>query len=135
VVKLATTWGSRQFENALAEIGAALLAKVKNEKADATERATAARDLIAQGPADKQLAKEIIEVISPRTPPELAKGVLAAVQSSDAPEVGNLLLDHLPAMTPEVRGTAITVLLSKADWTKAYLESIEKGKFQLAELS
>jgi uncharacterized protein len=135
VVKLATAWGSSQFENALAEIAAALLAKVKNEKAEAAERLSAAHDLIAQKAGDSETAKALIEQINPRTSPELAKGLLAALQASEAPEVGKLVVAQLSALTPEVRGAAISLLMSKADWTKTYLEGIEKGQLQLADLS
>ena len=51
------------------------------------------------------------------------------------PEVGQLIVDQMPALTPEVRGAAISVLLAKPDWTKIYLDRVEKGKLQLTELS
>ncbi len=135
VVKLSAAWGSKQFENALAEIGAALLAKVTNEKADAAERLTAARDLIYHRASDGEAARAIIDQIKPRTSPEFAKGLLEALQSSEAPNIGQLVVAQMPGLTPEVRGAALSLLMSKANWTKTYLEGIEKGQFQLAELS
>ena len=67
-MKLATAWGSKQFENALAEIAAVLLAKVKNEKADAAER-LAPPDLVAEKAGDAKVAKAIIEQINPAPVP------------------------------------------------------------------
>jgi len=135
VVTLASNWGSKQFEKAVAEVAAALLAKVQNETLDWTERVSAARDLVAQTPTDKEMAKVLIELLQPRTPPDVAKGILAALQSSEVPEVGQLIVDQMPALTPGVRGTAISVLLAKPDWTATYLDCVDKGKLQFTELS
>ena len=135
VAKLATLWGSGQFDSALKEIAATLLARVANEKADAAERLNAARDLISEKARDSEVASAIIGQINPRTSPELAKGLLTALQASEAPDVGQLIVAQLPGLTPDVRGSALSLLLSKAGWTKIYLDSVEKGKLQLAELS
>ena len=99
VVKLAGAWGSKQFEADLAEITGSILAKVKNEKTPTAERLSAAHDLVSQRPTDSATAKAIVELINPRTGPELAKGLFAALQSSDAPDIGQLLSPscrHLP---------------------------------------
>ncbi len=135
VAKLASAWGSTQFQAGLTEISAALLAQVKNDKVDPKERVSAARELIAHAAADKDTAKAIIAVINPRTPPEAAKGLLSALQSSEVADVGEWIVDDMTALTPEVRSTAISVLLGKPAWTKIYLDRVEKGKLQLTELS
>ncbi len=135
VVKLAGAWGSKQFEADLAEITSSILAKVKSENTPTTERLNAAHDLVSQRPNDNATAKAVIELINPRTGPELAKGLFAALQLSDAPDVGQLIIAQLPTLTPEVRSSALSLLISKASWTKTYLEGVEKGKLQLAELS
>src|SRR6185295_12843989 len=101
----------------------------------AADRLSAARELVSEKADDPEVAKAIIEQISPRTGPELAKGLLAALQSSDAPDVGSLVVAQLPTLTPEVRSSAISLLMAKVIWTKTYLENIEKGKLPLAELS
>jgi putative membrane-bound dehydrogenase-like protein len=135
VASLATGWGSKQFEKAVAEIAAALLAKVKDEKLADNERTSAARELVAQTATDKPMADKLIALIEPRTPPDLAKGIIAALQSSEVPEVGQSITDHMAGWTPQVRGAAISVLLAKPDWTRIYLDRVEKGKLQLTELS
>jgi uncharacterized protein len=135
VATMASAWGSKQFEKAIAEISAALMAKVQNETADSKERVNAARELIAYLATDKDTAKSLIEIIHPRTSPEVAKGIIAALQSSEVSDVGRLIVNQLPALTPEVRSTAISVLLTKPDWTMVYLDLVGKGKLQLTELS
>ncbi len=65
----------------------------------------------------------------------MAKGLLAALQSSDAPEIGPLVVAQLAELTPEVRGAALSLLLSKAGWTKNFLDEVEKGRLRLSELS
>jgi putative membrane-bound dehydrogenase-like protein len=135
VVKLATAWGSKSFQNALAEIARALLAQVRNEKASIADRLRAANELLEQRPADAETAKAILEQITPRSNPELARGFLTALEECEAPEVGQLLIAQLPGLTPEVRGEAIRLILSRSDWTRNYLESVGQGKLSLTELS
>ncbi len=40
----------------------------------------------------------------------------------------------MAAMSPEVRGTAFSVLLGKLVWAKIWLNGIEKRRLQLTEL-
>jgi putative heme-binding domain-containing protein len=60
---------------------------------------------------------------------------LRALQLSEAPEAGGLILERLPGLTPSARAAGLGVLLSRPEWTRAFLDGIDKGKAHLADLS
>jgi putative membrane-bound dehydrogenase-like protein len=134
LVKLATAWGSKRFEKYAAEAAGALLAKAKDENAPGEQRAAAARELIGYR-ADKETVQLLLDLITPRSPPELAAGILRAVQESDVPSAGGLLLERLPGLTPAARKAGIVALLARPGWTRALLDEIEKGTVAVADLT
>src|SRR5207237_9245827 len=107
----------------------------KNEALKTEERIAAARELAGNRIADKDTVQTLLGLITPATPPELATGILLALQVSEARDAGRILIERLPGLTPAVRATGLSVLLSRAEWTKALLESADKGTIQLADLS
>jgi putative heme-binding domain-containing protein len=96
---------------------------------------SAARELIENQPQDKELAAELLGLITPRTPPELAAGILRGLQKSEAADTGRAIVAGLPRFTPGVRSAAISVLLTRSEWTRAFLDRAAKGDIQLGELS
>src|SRR6185369_10893246 len=62
-------------------------------------------------------------------------GLVSALGKSESPAVGNALSDQLPKLTPAVRQSALTVLLSRNEWTAALVNALQQGKLQLADLS
>ena len=135
LVKLAAAWGSKKFEKYTAEVASSLLARIKNETLKADERIAAARELVGHRAADKETVQTLLDLLTPRTAPDLTVGLLQALQVSEAPEVGRLVLERLPGLTPAARAVGFGVLLSRAEWTKALLESADQGKVLLADLS
>jgi putative heme-binding domain-containing protein len=135
LVKLATAWGSKKFEKYAAEVTAALLARVQKESLSAEERVAAARELVEYRSADKETVETLLGLVTPRTPPDLAAGLIRALQASQAPGAGGLLLDHLSGLTPATRAAGVGVLLSRADWTRLFLERVDKGQARLTDLS
>src|SRR5262249_10900664 len=98
-------------------------------------RVAAARELASHKASDKETVQTLLDLITPRTPPELAAGFLQALQASEAPDAGRLILERLPGLTPATRSAGLGVLLSRPDWTRALLDSADQGKLQLADLS
>jgi putative heme-binding domain-containing protein len=135
LVKLAATWGSSRFEKYAVEVASALLARARNESLPAEERVAAARELVGYRPADKDVVQTLLDLASPRTPPELVAGVLRALQASEAPNAGALILERLPTLTPSARAAGIAVLLSRPEWTRAFLTQADRGAVPLADLS
>ncbi len=135
LIALALRWGSKTLGQQATEITAALLAQVRNEKASDTARAAAAAQLIGFRKTDAAIARQLLEILTPQTSPDLARGLLDAVSHSEAAAVGKTVVDRLPALTPAVRPAALRVLLGRADWTAALLSALEKGTVRTSELS
>src|SRR5262249_35909048 len=117
------------------EIATAFLATVKDEKQTERARLAAASEYIDFRRTDKEGADEILGLITPRTSPELSRGLLEALGRSEVAGVGSAIIRHLGSGTPTARGEAVRVLLSRVDWTRPLLDALETGKVQPAELS
>lgn len=132
---LGTRLGSKAMEKYVVEITASFLAKVRDEKETDANRLAAATQLMEFRKSDVAVAAELLTVISPRTGPDLARGVLDAIGRSEARETATALLERLPDMTPATRPAVIRILLGRTDWTGTLLDALDKGTIQLAELS
>jgi putative heme-binding domain-containing protein len=77
----------------------------------------------------------LLDHISPRTSPELARGLIEALGRSEALAVGVALAGRLPSFTPAVRQEAIRVLLRKNEWTNALLGVIQRGQVSVSDLA
>jgi putative heme-binding domain-containing protein len=73
--------------------------------------------------------------LTPQTSPELAQGLLDALGRSDAEPVGEAVAALVPSLTPAGRSAALRLLLSRADWTSALLDALDKGRFPISDLS
>jgi putative membrane-bound dehydrogenase-like protein len=135
LIRLAVAWGSKHFEKFAAEAVQSLLARLKQEDLAVEERIAAARELVGQRPTDKEIVQTILEQIEPRTPSDLAAGLIDSLRGSESPETGKLLLARLAGLTPAARSAALRILLSRADWTRGLLASMDKGEVRLAELA
>jgi putative heme-binding domain-containing protein len=135
LVRLANSWGSKQFARAGAEVVKALLARVGDAKISADDRAAAAAELIGYQAADKAAVAVILDQITPQTPPELAAGLLRAIKASESPDAATLILERLPGLTPAARSAGITVLLARADWAGKLIAAIDAGKLSLSDLA
>jgi putative membrane-bound dehydrogenase-like protein len=135
LIMLTQRWGSKALAKYTADVAASLLATVQEEKASNADRIAAAGQLIALRSGDAAPAAQLLELVTPRTSPELARGLLEAVGRSEAAAVAPALVKRLPSLTPGVRPAAVRVLLARAAWTEALLDALEKGQVPLTELS
>lgn len=135
LIKLASAWGSKRFEKQALEAAGSLLAAVKNESLSTNDRLAAARELVGNQISDAGVVRKLLELISPRTPPELASGLLRAVQLSESAAAGKDLMQCLPTLTPSARSAALSVILSRAEWTRLLFDAAQHGQAQLSELS
>jgi putative heme-binding domain-containing protein len=108
---------------------------VADEKQSDTERLAAARQVMEFQPRDAVAVDRLLAVVSPRLSPRLAQGVIEALASSESPAVGPALVKQLPTLSPQARAAALRVLLSRPDSTRAFLDGVEKGTVQLADLA
>ncbi len=132
---LASRWGVKGLEAYVSQLARDFLASCADEKASDTARINAARQLIDLRKNDPQAARDVIALVSAKTPPDLAVGLIAAVGASDSHEVGTALVDAMGPMTPAARNASVLVLLGKTDWTNALVSGIEADKAPLSLLS
>jgi putative membrane-bound dehydrogenase-like protein len=135
LVALATRWGSKAMETYAAEVAGQLLAQLRNDKEPVADRVAAANQLIDFRRTDADAARQLLELVTPRTPPELAAGLLEAVGHSEARQAPAAVVELLPALTPAVRPVAIRVLLGRADGARALLDALGRGTVRLTDLS
>jgi len=135
LVSLGTRLGSKGLEKYSGEIRDSLLATVRDPKAADPARVDAARRLIEFRPNDPEAARALLALISPRTTPALASGLIAAVAKSQAAGVAPALVKALPSLTPSARADAVRALLGREDWASAFVAAVETGHVRLDELS
>lgn len=131
----ATRAGSKKLEQYGDEIAASFLAVAKDEKQTDAARQDAANQLINFRRFDVTATKNLLELITPRTSPEIGKAFIDAIGKSEAPEVGGTVIASLASLAPSTRPAALRVLLNRADWSEALLDGLEKGTVQFGELS
>ncbi|MFO0954526.1 MAG: hypothetical protein U0835_25870 [Isosphaeraceae bacterium] len=100
LVGLANRWGSKGLEKYSGEIAGSLLAAARDESKDDAARASAARQLVEFRKADPKTAESLLEMITPRTAPALASGLVAAVAACPTPPPPRRpLVDRLGLLT------------------------------------
>jgi putative membrane-bound dehydrogenase-like protein len=132
---LASRWGSKALERHVTQIAESFLAVAVDEKKRDRERIDAANQLMELKRTDSDLATQLLQAITPRSSPELAKGIVESVSRSEAPEVGASLLASLNTVTPQVRPAILRALLGRGDWTPSLLKAVDRGILQLNDLS
>ncbi len=132
---LASRWGLKGLEPFVAGLARDFLAAASDASKPDAARIAAAGRLIELRKADPQAARDVIALVTAKSPPDLASGLIGAVARSDAPEVGPALVDALVPMTPAARKASILALLGKTDWTNALVSGIEKGKVAMSLLA
>lgn len=135
LVNLALRWGSKSLETHVAEISKGFLELASDDQQTEAARISAAKQLIEFRRRDAEAAAALIELITPRTSTELSQGLLEAIGQSESPATGSAVIGSLASLTPSIRPVAVRLLLSRTDWTKDLLHGLEKGEFQLSELS
>lgn len=135
LVRLASRAGSKALDNYVEEIAAAMYAKIEDVELRDSERLDAARELLSFRAHDAAPVKAIVEQLGPQVTPELAVRLLQTIQRSQAAESGQILAEAVPGFTPQLKSSAIATLLSRPDWTRTLLTSLEEGTIDLADLS
>jgi len=135
LIGLVSAWGSRALEEHVEQISSALLATIRNDDAQSTERIAAARQLIGLQDQDTDVAEELLDLVTPQTPPDLAQGLIAAAVQCRAEQIGELLVERSFNMTPAAKSATVAALLQRPDTTRALLDGISEGALQVSDLS
>src|SRR5262245_7103587 len=97
VANLATRWGSQQFGKQIEELAAKLFADTSKADLADSVRLAAAAQLVDLQKGDAAAAK-LLDLITPRTSPELARGLVEALARSESSQVGQKLTEALPKL-------------------------------------
>jgi putative heme-binding domain-containing protein len=135
LIQLAGAWGSNVLEKYASEIISTLMASATDESRGEAQRAAAVRQLIAFQPQSSDAVVKALDLITPKTSPEFAGEVIGALAASQAPNLGPQIVERVPSLSPAARMAAIRVLLGRPETTGAFLDAVQLGTMQLADLS
>ncbi|QDU40064.1 Trehalose utilization [Maioricimonas rarisocia] len=135
VIRLASLWGSSKLEEHAATIVKSLLGVIGDDDSSADDRIAAARNLIGFRPDDEDVVEDLLDEVTAQMPPELATGVIEALSTATATNVGSELIDRAPTWTPAARQSAMRVLLARPETTRVFLDAVEAGDAQLTDLT
>ncbi|HLN26936.1 MAG TPA: PVC-type heme-binding CxxCH protein [Gemmataceae bacterium] len=135
LIKLATAWGSKSFGKYADEIVGSLLAAAADEKQSDDQRVLAARQLVEFRPSDTGVVSRLLALVSPRTSPQLAAGIIDALGSSESSSVGPAIVERFGSWTPAARAAGLRVLFGRADSTRALLDAVDKVQISLMDLA
>ena len=135
LAQLGKKWGSKSLAEQSKVIVQGFLKAASDTKQTDIERISSAKQACEFGASDPEVAKAILELITAQLSPEVGLGMLEAVSLSDQSETGNAMVERFPDWTPNLRQTAIRILLSRAIWTEALIASLEVNKLRISELS
>ncbi|HZW31363.1 MAG TPA: c-type cytochrome, partial [Isosphaeraceae bacterium] len=133
--RLVGHWGSGILDTLNAQMAGSLLAAAQDGSLPDRRRIEAAKQLVELRASSDEIARQLLALISLRTPPELATGLIDAVSAGSAPGAGAALLERLPSLTPASRAQVIRVLLRRADWTTALVTALEQNQLRVSELA
>jgi putative heme-binding domain-containing protein len=76
----------------------------------------------------------MLDVLTPRTPPELATGVLDVIGRTSSGAAGKAVVERWAKFTPGGRTAAVALLMRRPEWTTALLDGLESGAVQVSDL-
>jgi hypothetical protein len=117
------------FESAIAD---SLRPILFDESLPDAERVAASELWIRATPTKDSAVEEVLSAVTPQASVELARGMIEAVATSRAAQLGTLLVDLHPNLTPATRGTAIDVLLRRPAMSETLLAAIEAGTIRVS---
>ncbi len=135
LIRLAALWGTKGLEKHGAQIAATLLRTVADDKQADGPRVDAARQLIELRATDAEAVDKLLATLSLRTSPQVAAGVIAALEASSSDRVGPAVIERFNSWPPTVRKAGVQLLLRRLESTRALLDALEKGSVQLGELA
>ncbi len=135
LVQFAQKIGSKNFAQFSEKIVQNLILSLHNDKLNDEERLFAAIQLIDFRNQDNEIAKSVIELITPKISDTLATQLLEAVGRSQAPETPAMMLKSFPTWTPKLRQMAMPLLLAQPAAVELVLKAIQNRQIQLSELS
>lgn len=136
LLKLAGAWGVKGLDAQLGEVAKGFLVVIADEKASDAARLDAAKQVVEMLPADEKSAETIVNAVTAKTSPELARGLFDALSGSKAKAVGPAVVARLGTVPATARPAALRLVLARPDSAAAFLDAVEKGtlRFDVLDL-
>lgn len=127
--------GAKSMAEQVAKISEQLAELVGDEQASPKDRIDAAKQWMSIDAKNSTVIEKVLERITPQTPSEVAKGLIANMTQSKSDRLGALLIDAISRFTPEIRDATMRVLLARPETTETLLAAIREGKLSLSDLT
>ncbi|MBX7075574.1 MAG: ThuA domain-containing protein [Pirellulales bacterium] len=135
LAKLTQQWGiGDAFAEQVRQVEAKLVEQAADAERDDDKRIEAVRQLVAMARHDEAL-RRLTDLITPRSSPALVAGILDALATSSRAEIGELLIECWPRLTPTSRTQAVATLLRRSSWTARLLDAVARGTVSADDLS
>lgn len=134
VIALAQRWGSFRLNEPAQALAEELLTSAENDEAALPQRKQAVSDLSRIRRDDAKVATRLVNLLGPRTDPELVSTIVGALKASTADGLGEQLSGAALRLTPANRPLVLSSLLVRAEWTRALLKAFEDGALDIADL-
>lgn len=135
LLQIASLWGSKRLDEYTQQIVEDLLTSLDDENSSEQERLEAAAKLVSFRSGDEEIVMEILDRITPQTPPGYAAQLVSVLSGMQLDSLGELVIDSMERWSPTLRQTAIDVLLKRQSWTSTLLEAMNDGDLLVADLS
>jgi len=135
LINLAGRWGVSSLEPLAREIADSFLKIVEDPAQPEMARIQAAADLVEFRPRDAALPSKLSALLTPRTSPTLAAGLIESLGRAETAAVGPALVESFPSLTPAARSAVARVLMSRKEWTAALIDGMERGDIRSTELT
>ncbi len=135
LIRLAKSWGSSGLAKNAELIAKSLTKIVGDESLSEKDRVNAASDLVGLMDEDSDTAVDLLDSITPRTPQSTATGIIAALQASRAPDLGEIILDSMNRLTPAAQDAARRVMLARPGTTRTLLTALGERKLAREDLT
>jgi len=135
LAQLAQRSGGLEMQPYPQHLAEALFKRIEDEKIEIAGRLEAAELLIALSPDDVRPAERLLSMVTPRTPPDLATGLIRALQECRAKKLGAVLVKQTADMSPSARDAAFDVMLARPTLTADLLNALESNAVRVNDLS
>ncbi len=134
LVQLASRLGAATLKDQVEKIAGQLLLIAENPSASAAEKIEATKQLVTMQPNDDAMVDKILKAISPQTSPNVAAGFLSSLINSKAARVAPAIIEKLSSLTPDLKESALRVLMARPETTRSLLNAISEGKVAMNDL-
>ena len=134
-IRLATKLELKEFDQFSSQVINGYIRRIQDASLPVRQRLASARELLAFQPESDEIVKRLVDLITPQLIPEVATGLVQALEASRSEAVGEMLIARLDTMTPMMKSAAISVLLKRRTGTRTLLDAATDDKLSLSDLA